>query len=111
VKNEMILKLFFECHLNITARAFLGTKTTPFAKIVIKLVFSSGRRYLNRVVRAVHIAVVAFVAETAAKTAFSFFNNFLLVKMRIYFLEIFQTPVNRYGFLGESLPFLIVICI
>ena len=78
------------------AGTFFGTQSTSLAEVQIEFVSPGGRRYLYGRVRAVHITVAAVETETAAETAFRFFDNIFQIKRWIDLPEIFQPRVNRH---------------
>ena len=101
--------LFLQCHLNVTAGTLFGTKTAPFAEIQVEFVQSGFFRYLNRIVRAIHKAIAAVIAESTAKASFGFIDDCFKIQGRIELLEMLQPHVDRQGFLLEPSGLLIII--
>jgi hypothetical protein len=93
------------------AWTFFGTQSASFAKIEVKFVFSPRRRYLNGIVRAVHIAIAAIETEPATKTALSLPGNFFAIKGRVNLSEILQPHMDRDRFLTESFCLLIIVSV
>ena len=51
--------------MNIMARAFFCTQATTFTKVIVKFASAGGRRYFDRTVWAIHVAVAELLSIAA----------------------------------------------